>query len=56
MPKACPLLVSALNPQLGWGAQWKGVVADMACILVLHLLVLHCLYLYRIPASDGAFA
>ena len=23
----------------GWGAQWKGVVADLACILVLHLLL-----------------
>ncbi len=23
MPKACPLLVSALNPQLGWGAKCK---------------------------------
>ena len=39
MPKAWPMLASALNPQLGWGAQWKGVVADLACILVLHLLL-----------------
>ena len=30
MPKACPLLVSELNPQLGWGAQWKGVVVPLA--------------------------
>ena len=33
------MLASALNPQLGWGAQWKGVVADSACIFVLHLLL-----------------
>ena len=39
MPKAWPMLASALNPQLGWGAQWKGVVADLAGILVLHLLL-----------------
>ena len=33
------MLASALNPQLGWGAQWKGVVPDLACIFVLHLLL-----------------
>ncbi len=25
MPKAWPMLASALNPQLGWGAEWKHV-------------------------------
>ena len=39
MPKAWLMLASALNPQLGWGAEWKGVVADLACMLVLHLLL-----------------
>ena len=34
------MLASALNLQLGWGAQWKGVLVDMACIFqVLHLLL-----------------
>ena len=34
MPKAWPMLASALNLQLGWGAKWKGVLAAMACILM----------------------
>ena len=40
MPKACPLLVSALNPQLGACAEWKSVLAEMTCICFgLHLVL-----------------
>ena len=40
MPKAWPVLASALNRQLGWGAEWKGVLAGMAFIyVVLHLVL-----------------
>ena len=29
MPKAWPMLASALNRQLGWGAQWKVVEGSL---------------------------
>ena len=37
MPKAWLMLASALNLQLGWGAKWKDVEADLTCIFLLHL-------------------
>jgi hypothetical protein len=42
------MLASALNLQLGWGAKWKGVVADWTCILVLNLVLESKLHKLRV--------
>jgi hypothetical protein len=51
------MLASALNLQLGWGAKWKGLRADMAFIFpVLHLVLESPPHFYGIYLTTHEFS